>query len=100
VPVADYSVNVTLAGFQQFTTRVTVAAGKTARLDIVLQADKETIHQAIARLEAGGSTNGADRREARERRRISGEVRQARRARGVAVTAEHRSAQRKVKGKR
>ena len=28
-------------------------------------ADKETIHQAIARLEAGGSTNGARRNHAR-----------------------------------
>ena len=37
VPVADYDVTATLAGFKPFTTRVTIASGTTARLDIVLQ---------------------------------------------------------------
>jgi Ca-activated chloride channel family protein len=37
VPVADYDVKATLAGFKQFMTRVKVSDGKTARLDIVLQ---------------------------------------------------------------
>ena len=37
LPVADYDVTVTLAGFKQFTTRVTVANGKTVRLDVALQ---------------------------------------------------------------
>jgi len=37
VPVADYDINATLAGFKQFTARVKVTDGKTTRLDIVLQ---------------------------------------------------------------
>ena len=37
VPVADYDVTATLAGFKPFTTRVTVASARTARLEIVLQ---------------------------------------------------------------
>ena len=38
VPVADYDVRVTLNGFKQFAARVTVAAGKTVRLEVALQA--------------------------------------------------------------
>ena len=37
VPTAEYDVKATLAGFTQFTTRVTVAAEKTTRVDIVLR---------------------------------------------------------------
>jgi Ca-activated chloride channel family protein len=37
VPAADYDVTATMSGFKQFTTRLTVASAKTARLDIVLQ---------------------------------------------------------------
>jgi Ca-activated chloride channel family protein len=37
VPVADYDVTATLAGFKQFTARVAVTSAKTTRLDIVLQ---------------------------------------------------------------
>jgi Ca-activated chloride channel family protein len=36
VPTADYDVKATLAGFTPFTTRITVNAAKTTRLDIVL----------------------------------------------------------------
>lgn len=38
VPVADYDVTATLAGFKPFTARVGVTSAKTTRLDIVLQA--------------------------------------------------------------
>ncbi|HTH02080.1 MAG TPA: von Willebrand factor type A domain-containing protein [Vicinamibacterales bacterium] len=37
VPVADYNVKATLAGFKQFTTRIKVNDGKTTRLDITLE---------------------------------------------------------------
>ena len=37
VPLADYDVKATLAGFSQFTARITVSAATTTRLDIVLQ---------------------------------------------------------------
>ena len=52
VPVADYEVTATLAGFRPFTTRVSVASGRTARLDIVLQVgaagEKVTVAEAPA----------------------------------------------------
>ena len=37
VPTAEYDVKATLAGFTEFTTRITVTAAKTTRLDIALQ---------------------------------------------------------------
>jgi len=53
VPVADYDVRATLTGFKPFTSRVTVSAGKTTRLDIVLQGDvTETVALAQSPYEA------------------------------------------------
>jgi Ca-activated chloride channel homolog len=69
VPVADYDLTATLAGFKQFTTRVTVASARDARLDIVLQAGtlNETVSVAAEtpmdaaklRTRAGGGGRGA-----------------------------------------
>jgi Ca-activated chloride channel family protein len=62
VPVADYDVKATLAGFKQFTTRVSVKDGKTARLEIVLQINgvSETVNVAAeskdsAKMRSGGN---------------------------------------------
>jgi Ca-activated chloride channel homolog len=63
VPVAEYDVKATLTGFQQFTTRVTVAAGKTTRLDIVLHvgsvAETVTVTESRATNAAKRSTRDA-----------------------------------------
>ena len=68
VPVADYDVTATVAGFKQFTTHVSVASAKTAQLDIVLQvgavgetvsvAAESPMDAAKARTGAGGGGRG------------------------------------------
>ena len=59
VPVAEYDVKATLAGFQPFTTRVTVAAEKTTRLDIVLRVGG--VAEAVTVTAESPATNAAKR---------------------------------------
>jgi Ca-activated chloride channel family protein len=59
VPVAEYDVKATLTGFQPFTTRVTVAAEKTTRVDIVLRAGG--VAEAVTVTAESPATNAAKR---------------------------------------
>jgi len=49
VPVGNYDVTVALNGFKQFTSRITVTAGKTVRLDVALQAASLAERAAVTR---------------------------------------------------
>src|SRR5262249_23587153 len=60
VPVARYDVKVTIAGFKQFTTRISVSAGKTAQLNVALQLDAVT--ETVAVMAESVAERGRDAR--------------------------------------